>query len=241
VGNYRLFVAGERPDGPQLLVKVLPGTLSLAVDTALFEREVILLADRLGHARLIAPRGGGRAGSFVYHTRPFVEGTTLRASLVRYGELPLRQTVEILRDVLAALAHAHAANIVHGDLKPENVLLADGRAVVADTGIVGAVGRSQRSGAPGMASAALCTTSYVAPERRDGGAPTGPRDDMFAVGVVAHEMLTGRPPAADSEPLEEVRSVPAWLAELVRGCLAAEPAGRFADAGAALASVPRPC
>src|SRR5207249_11578717 len=76
VGDCRLFVALERPSGPELLVKVLPGQLSLAVDSGVFEREVLLLAPRLGHPGLVTPKGAGRAGSFVYHTRPFVAGTT---------------------------------------------------------------------------------------------------------------------------------------------------------------------
>jgi serine/threonine-protein kinase len=239
VGDCRLFVAQEMPSGPELLAKVLPGELSLAVDSRIFERQLILLADRLGNPRLVAPRGGGRAGSFVYHTRQFVEGTTLRALLVRNGELPLHRTVGILRDILAALAHAHAANIAHGDLKPENVLLAAGRALLVDTGIVDAVGRSLPGGSPGRATVALCAPAYFAPERRDGGV-AGPKDDMFAVGVLVHEMLTGLPPAPEEEPLDEIRSVPPLLAELMRRCLAAEPAGRWADAAAALASVSGP-
>lgn len=244
VGGCRVFVAVELPTGPELLLKVLPGELSLALDLGVFEREVVLLADRLGHPRLVAPRGAGRAGTFVYHARRFIDGTTLHAWLARNGELPLRQAVGVLRDVLEALAHAHAAGVVHGDLKPQNVLLVeDGRALVADAGIVGAVGRSLPGGAAGAASAAsraLCAAPYVAPERRDGDAPAGPRDDVFAVGVLVHEMLTGHPPTPESERLEEVRSLPAWLEELARRCLAAEPAARWADAAAALSTVGRP-
>src|SRR5207248_1115807 len=82
------------------------------------------------------------------------------------GELPLRRTVDILRDVLTALTHAHAAHIAHGDLKPENVLLTDGHTLVADTGIVEAVERSLPRGTPGLVTGALCATTYVAPERR---------------------------------------------------------------------------
>src|SRR5438445_818736 len=77
VGECRLFVAVGPPTDPELLVKVLPAELSLAVDAAVFEREVLLLGDRLGHAQLVPPRGSGRAGAFVYHARRFVEGTTL--------------------------------------------------------------------------------------------------------------------------------------------------------------------
>src|SRR5438270_2505426 len=242
VGACRMFVALEPTSGPALLVKVLPGELSLALDTALLERELLLLAERLSAAPLAPPRGSGRAGAFVYHSRAFVEGTTLRAWLARSGELPLRRTVDILRDVLTALTHAHAAHIAHGDLKPENVLLTDGHTLVADTGIVEAVERSLPRGTPGLVTGALCATTYVAPERRapggkNGAAAAGPADDMFAVGVLVHEMLTGKPPAPESEALEEVRSVPAWLAELARRCLAADPAGRWADGGAALAAM----
>src|SRR2546429_484945 len=135
-----------------------------------------------------------------------------------------------------ALAHAHAAGVAHGDLRPEHVLLADGgSAQLADAGIVDAVGRSLPGGAPGaaeVASAALCAAPYLAPEHRprgggdgggkgNGGSPRGPRDDMFAVGVLAHEMLTGKPPAPEEESLEEVRTVPPWLGALVERCLAA--------------------
>src|SRR5205809_167788 len=157
VGNCRMFVALEKSAGSGLLVKVLPGPLSLAVDSTRFEQEIAQLGRRLRHPSLVAPHGAGRAGPFVYHTRTFVEGTTLRAWLARHGELPLRRAVEILRDVLAG-------------------------------------------------------------------------------GVLGHEMPTGRPPAGNPEPLEEVRSVPAWVAGLERRCRAAEPSARWADAGSALAS-----
>ena len=236
VGSCRMFVALQRSAGPGLLVKVLPGPLSLAVDSAQFEQQIRHLADELRHPGLVSARGAGRAGSFVYHTRPFVEGTTLRAWLARHGELPLRRAVEVLRDVLAALAHAHAAGVAHGDLKPENVLLADGQTLVADTGILGALAQSLADSAGVAATATLCATDYLAPERRGGQAAPDSRDDMFAVGVLVHEMLTGRPPVGNPEPLNEVRSVPTWLAELEVRCRAAEPGARWPDAGTALAS-----
>src|SRR5438093_12847457 len=92
VGNCRMFVALEKSAGGGLLVKVLPGALSLAVDSTRFEQEIARLGRRLRHPSLVAPRTAGRVGSFVYHTRTFVEGTTLRAWLARHGELPLRRT-----------------------------------------------------------------------------------------------------------------------------------------------------
>src|SRR5204862_446043 len=84
----------EKSAGAGLLVKVLPGALSLAVDSSRFEQEIARLGRRLRHPSLVAPRTAGRVGSFVYHTRTFVEGTTLRAWLARHGELPLRRAVE---------------------------------------------------------------------------------------------------------------------------------------------------
>lgn len=236
VGNCRMFVALETSAGGGLLVKVLPGPLSLAVDSTRFGQDVARLGRRLRHPGLVAPRDAGRAGPFVYHTRAFVEGTTLRAWLARHGELPLRRAVEVLRDVLTALAHAHAEGVAHGDLKPENVLLADGPALVADTGILGALAEALAGDGGGAATATLCTADYLSPERRAGQAAPGPRDDMFAVGVLVHEMLTGRPPTGNPEPLEDVRSVPPWLAELERRCRAAAPGARWADAGSALAN-----
>src|SRR2546429_352807 len=89
VGNCRMFVALEKSAGGGLLVKVLPGALSLAVDSTRFEQEIARLGRRLRHPSLVAPRNAGRVGSFVYHTRTFVEGTTLRAWLARHGGLPL--------------------------------------------------------------------------------------------------------------------------------------------------------
>ena len=240
VGDCRLFVALELPAGAELLVKVLPGELSLAIDAARFERELILLNDRLSGPHLVAPRSGGRAGSFVYHTRHFIEGTTLRAALARQGALPLHRAVEILRSVLEAVSNAHAAQVVHGDLKPENVLLADGHALVVDAGVVAAVDRSLVPGAQPRARGALCASAYIPPERRGDGAPLQPSDDLFAVGVLAHEMLTGQPPAHESETIEELRAVPPWFGELMRRCLAADPASQWPDAAAALASLSRP-
>jgi serine/threonine-protein kinase len=233
VGNCRLFVALEEPTGSDLLAKVLPGELSLPVEIGRLERERVLLADRLTHPRLVPPKGSGRAGSHVYHTRVFVPGTTLRVWLGKNGALPLHVAVETVRDVVAALAHAHGAGVAHGDLRPENVLLSGKEATVADAGVVDAIERAQRGAPPGMVSRAICSPEYFSPERRDGAMPSGP-DDIYALGVLIHEMLTGHPPEPDAERLDEVRSIQPWLSDLVRRCLAPDPAARWPDARAAL-------
>src|SRR2546430_4851986 len=194
VGDCRLFVAVGPPNDPERLVKVRPAELSLAGEAAVFEGEVLLLGDRLGHAQLVPPRGSGRAGAFVYHARRFVEGTTLRAWLANHGEMPLRRVIEVLRDVLLALAHAHRVSIAHGDLRPENVLLTAGRVQVADTGIVDAVGRAVPSALAGGVGATLCAPAYLAPERRKNGGAGGPRAATFAPRGLPHAMPTAAPP-----------------------------------------------
>lgn len=187
VGEYRLFVATQSQDGTELLIKVLPAALSLGINDLQFERAVLLIAEQLNHANLVKPRGAGRAGSFVYHTRPFVPGTTLRAWIGNNGAVPLARMVEILREVLNGLAYAHAAGIAHGELKPENVLLADEGILVVDTGIAAALGK-----------------------------PATARNDMAAVQALAREMLNGAKPTVTDEPLELTRSLPLWLSEWMR-------------------------
>jgi eukaryotic-like serine/threonine-protein kinase len=187
IGEYRLFVATQSQNGTELLVKVLPAALSLGIDDLQFERAVLLIAERLQHPNLVRPRGAGRAGAFVYHTRSFVPGTTLRAWIGNNGPIPLGRTVEILRGILGGLAHAHGAGVAHGELKLENVLLADEGVLVADTGIATALGK-----------------------------PATPRNDMAAVQALAYEMLTGLKPAIGREPLERSRTLPPWLSEWMR-------------------------
>ena len=187
VGEYRLFVATQSQDGSELLIKVLPAALSLGINDLQFERAVLLVAEQLRHPNLVRPRGAGRAGSFVYHTRAFVPGTTLRAWIGNNGAIPLARAVEILRGVLNGLAHAHAAEIAHGELKPENVLLANEGILVADTGIAPALGK-----------------------------PASARNDMAAVQLLAREMLAGAKPTIGEEPLERTRSLPLWLTDWMR-------------------------
>jgi serine/threonine-protein kinase len=187
VGEYRLFVATESQNGTELLIKVLPAALSLGINDLQFERAVLLLAEKLNHPNLVRARGAGRAGSFVFHSRPFVRGTTLRAWIGNNGAVPLSRAVEILRGVLQGLAHAHAAGVAHGEQRPENVLLAEEGILVVDTGIASALGR-----------------------------PASARNDMAAVQALAREMLNGAKPTVTDEPLERTRTLPLWLSEWLR-------------------------
>src|SRR5262249_29502658 len=187
VGEYRLFVATQSENGSELLVKILPAALSLGINDLQFERAVLLLAERLQHPHLVKPRGAGRAGAFVYHTRAFVPGTTLRAWIGNNGPIPLARTVEVLRAILSGLEHAHSQEVAHGELKPENVLLSDAGVMLAGTGMAGGLGK-----------------------------PATARNDMAAVQALTYEMLTGMRPTIGQEPLERTRTLPLWLSEWMR-------------------------
>jgi serine/threonine-protein kinase len=184
IGEYRLFVVTMMPDGPELLVKVLPAAVSFAIDGQKFERELLLLADQLHHPNLVAPKGGGRAGKSIYHARPFIQGTTLRAWMERNGQLPLTRALEVILGVLGGLAHAHAAGIAHGDLRAEHVILGTGGVVLADTGITRVLG-------------------HTASARRD----------MDAFAALVLEMLTTPVDRAADEALDRTRTLPPWLTD----------------------------
>jgi serine/threonine protein kinase len=186
-GQHRQFVVTEIPNGPAFLVKVLTAGESFSKNENTFERDLLLLADRLRHPNLVPPKGGGRAGAFIYHTRAFIEGTTLHAWMARNGQLPLARTVEVLRGILTGLAHAHKNKVAHGDLRPESVILGKDDVHLADTGIKKLLG-----------GAALVL------------------NDMATLATMVHEMLTGNSHGEMDEPVERNRTLPAWLSEWLR-------------------------
>jgi serine/threonine-protein kinase len=184
IGPVRLFVVTTIPTGPELLVKVLPAAESLAIDAERFERDVLVLASKLKHPNLVAPRSAGRASTWIYHARPFIEGTTLHAWVAKHGMVQLGRAVEILHGILAGLAHAHAQKCAHGELRSENILLGTNGVMVADVGIKRALG----------GAAAV-------------------RNDMVALTEIIRDMLIGTSPHAYEVPLERSRSLPPWLNE----------------------------
>ena len=181
---------------------------------------------------------------------PFVEGESLRAHLQKTGELPVPEAIAIMRDVLEALAYAHECGVVHRDIKPENVLLARNHAHVADFGVAKALSASTNAQS-GLTSlgVALGTPAYMAPEQAMADPTTDHRADLYAVGAMAYEMLTGyqvfsqRSPQAmlaahatePPEPVEKRRpNIPAPLAALVMRLLEKRPADRVQSANDAL-------
>ena len=243
-GMSRVFLALDNVLGRRVVVKVLLPELAAGVNVERFRRE-ILLAAQLQHPHIVPLISAGEAGSLPYFIMPYVAGESLRARMTREGELPIADTVRILRDVVSALAYAHSCGVVHRDVKPDNVLISGGVAVVTDFGVAKAVSVSSDS-APGSGAmttlgVALGTPTYMAPEQATASPQTDHRADIYALGAMAYEMLAGTPPFAGRspqamlaahvmdipEPVERRRPVvPSQLAGLVRECLAKRPADR---------------
>ena len=189
-GMSRLFVATERSLGRRVVVKVLPSEWASETTSARFQREIAASAS-LQHPNILSVFGAGIHDGMHYYIMPFVRGESLRARIERDRQLPVPDAVRILDELLDALDYAHRQGIVHRDIKPENILLADGHAMLADFGIAAAINppEAERITGTGMA---VGTLGYVAPEQLAGERNVGPGADVFAVGAMGYEMLTGR-------------------------------------------------
>ena len=240
-GMSRVFLAREVRLERTVVVKVLPPPMAAGVSVDRFEREIHLAA-KLQHPHIVPLLTAGAAADLLYYVMPHIEGESLRARLAHDRELPVGETVRILRDVVEALAYAHAHGIVHRDIKPDNVLLSGKHALVTDFGVAKAVAESSGKTALTSMGVALGTPAYMAPEQAAADPNTDHRADLYAVGALAYEMLTGRPPFTGSSPQavlaaqvsqrpEPVTShranAPPALAALVMRCLEKRPADRL--------------
>jgi eukaryotic-like serine/threonine-protein kinase len=189
----RVFLAEETRLARQVVIKVLPPEMGAGVNVERFERE-IRLAARLQHPHIVPLLTAGASGDLLYYIMPFIAGESLRTKLAREGELPIPEAVRILREVVDALAYAHRSGVVHRDIKPDNVLLSEGHAVVTDFGVAKAVSASSGSSSLTSLGVALGTPAYMAPEQAAADPHVDHRADIYAVGALAYEMLAGRAP-----------------------------------------------
>jgi len=239
-GMARVFVAHEKGLDRKIVIKVLPPELAGAVSVDRFKRE-IQLAAKLQHPHIVPVMSAVSAGDILYYTMPFVDGESLGARIARNGAIAPAQAIPILRDAIRALAYAHRHGVVHRDIKPDNILLSEDSALVADFGIAKAL--SEATGthrALTTVGISVGTPAYMAPEQSVGDA-VDQRADIYSIGAVAYEMLTGEHLFAGKSaqqlmaahvmetpaPLStKACSVPAPLASLVMRCLEKDPAKR---------------
>ena len=250
----RVFLAEETRLSRQVVIKVLPPEMGAGVNAERFERE-IRVAARLQHPHIVPLLTAGASGDLLYYIMPYIAGESLRARLIRQGELPVGEAVRITRELVDALAYAHRNGVVHRDIKPENVLMSEGHAVVTDFGVAKAVSASS-GGQLTSLGLALGTPAYMAPEQAAADPHVDHRADLYSIGVVAYEMLAGRTPFAAAspqamlaahitqapDPLEQHRrSVPPALSAVVMRCLEKHAADRWQSAtevSAQLESIP---
>ena len=246
-GMSRVFLAKERSLGRRVVVKVLPKELTGGVNVDRFRREIVLAA-QLQHPHIVTLLATGQVAGVPYYTMPYEEGRSLRAHLREHGLLPVAEVVGLLGDVAKALTFAHERGVIHRDIKPDNILVCGGAAVVSDFGIAKAVSDAKDQPPPHETGETLTqigmsvgTPTYMAPEQAAADPDVDHRADIYSFGITAYEMLTGRPPFCDSSPrklltahltqapepiLARRPDTPSALAAMVMACLAKEPADR---------------
>src|SRR5688500_9994074 len=242
-GMATVYLARDLRHNRKVALKVVHPELSAVLGPERFLKEIELTAS-LQHPHILPLFDSGSAGGLLYYVMPYVDGETLRGRLERARQLPVADAVRIASEVAAALDYAHRRGVVHRDVKPENILLHDGSALVADFGIALAI---QQAGGARMTQTGLSlgTPQYMAPEQAMGERAVDARADVYALGAVLYEMLAGEPPFAGPtaqaivarvmterpRPLAALRdTVPAHVDAAVRTALAKLPPDRFHSA-----------
>jgi serine/threonine-protein kinase len=242
-GMATVYLAEDAKHGRQVAIKVLHPELAAALGTARFLREIETAA-QLSHPHILSLHDSGEADGFLYYVMPYVEGESLRDRLQREEQLPVDEALAIAAEVADALSYAHEQGVVHRDVKPENILLSGGHALVADFGIARAVTQAggERLTETGLA---VGTPYYMSPEQAGGEDALDGRSDQYGLACVVYEMLAGAPPftgptpqavlarhAVDPvPPIKTIRdTIPEAVDAAVRRGLAKEPSARYPTA-----------
>jgi eukaryotic-like serine/threonine-protein kinase len=243
-GMATVYLAEETKHGRKVAIKVLQPGLAASLGAERFLREIGIAA-RLSHPHIVPLIDSGEAGGLLYYVQPHVPGGSLRERLDREKRLPVKDALRIVQEVGAGLDYAHRNGFVHRDVKPENILFADGQAVLADFGVARALG------APGTVAAtdvvtdagiAVGTPEYMSPEQASGESNLGNPSDVYSLACVVYEMLAGEPPLRGAgaratmakhvtetpRPVRALRpEVPAGAEGALAKALAKDPAERF--------------
>jgi serine/threonine protein kinase/Tfp pilus assembly protein PilF len=191
-GMATVYLATDLRHDRRVALKVLHPELSSALGPDRFLREIKLVA-RLNHPHIIPLFDSGDAGGHLYYVMPVVEGETLRDRLLRDGQIPVAESLQIVRGIASALDYAHRQNIVHRDIKPENVMLQDGEALVMDFGIAKALSAASPDTLT-QTGMVIGTPAYVSPEQAAGEPVIDGRSDQYSLACVLYEMVSGRKP-----------------------------------------------
>jgi Tol biopolymer transport system component/tRNA A-37 threonylcarbamoyl transferase component Bud32 len=240
-GMATVYLADDVRHQRKVAVKVLRSDLAAALGGERFLREIRIAAN-LTHPHILPLHDSGEADGFLYYVMPNIEGDTLRERLEKEGELPVGEAVRIIREVVDALAFAHSKGVVHRDIKPDNVMLSGGHAMVMDFGVAKAVSEATGRDKITTAGVALGTPAYMSPEQATADQHVDHRSDIYAVGAMAYELLAGRPPFTAAtpqgvlaaqvtqapDPVSKYRDqVSPELEAVVMRCLAKRPADRW--------------
>ena len=242
-GMATVYLAADIRHARHVAVKVFRPEVAVILGAERFLHEVRVTA-KLQHPHILPLFDSGEADGFLFYVMPYVRGESLRNKLNREKQLPVEEAIGIVGDVAAGLQHAHGHGVIHRDIKPENILLAEGQALVMDFGIALALSAAggERITETGMA---LGTPHYISPEQLTADRVPDARTDIYSLGCVLYEMLTGDPPHAGStvqaviskviaETPPRLRAlretVPEHVETAVHKALAKLPADRFSSA-----------
>jgi serine/threonine protein kinase len=250
-GMATVYLARDVSDGRPVAVKAMHRGLVTALGTERFSREMGITA-ALSHPLILPLYDSGNAGGVLYYVMPYVEGESLYQRLERERRLSVDDALRITHDVADALGYAHDRGVVHRDVKPENILLAGGRALVADFGLARAIGAADYRKLT-ETGVVLGTIYYMSPEQLGGQRDLDQRADIYSLGCMLYEMLTGEPPYTGSfhqvvggivsAPVPSVQrlraAVPSAVDQAIGRAMAKSAGGRFATMQEFEAALPK--
>ncbi len=252
-GMATVYLARDVLQQRPVAIKVMHARLASALGAERFLREIAVVGS-MAHPLIVPLTDSGNAGGVLYYIMPYVEGESLHQRLQREGRLSLDDALRITHDVADALGYAHGRGVLHRDVKPENILLAGGRALVADFGLARAIGAAdyQKLTETGII---VGTIYYMSPEQLREDRDLDQRTDVYSLGCILYEMLTGGPPYTGPSlrevafrilraPIPSVQrlhpDVPSAVDQAIARALARTAAERFASMQELAAALPRP-
>jgi eukaryotic-like serine/threonine-protein kinase len=249
-GMATVFLAHDVKHDRHVAIKVVDPELSAAISGERFHREIHILA-KLRHPHVGTLLDSGEADGLLYYVLTYVDGESLRERLAR-GPLDHAEALRLWREVVDGIAYAHRHGVVHRDVKPDNILLADRHALVVDFGVAKVLSAEGAGATLTGTGIAIGTPVYMAPEQIAGAADVDHRVDIYALGVLGYEMIARRPPfvastasalflahvAEEPTPLQQVQpDVSPALAAIIHRCLRKSPDDRFSSADELLSAI----